>query len=188
MTKAIEENFIYGGKKVTVRDLYCDTRSFIKMQVGGRIETIEPKEHGFLTGPKSEISHLFGKKGSFLIPAVCAKMFFDRMKRYRLSRDTVQVKKWLLENGSACAGLLYGTLAPGKKCGWYVVLMMKIGQYGGYIDYMQPGYEFLGEQHNFCEQIRIERGSDDIYHNGAEFFVTIVTNKEVVKLLITRHN
>jgi hypothetical protein len=181
----IEETFLFGGKKIVVKDKYTADQRYLKMKVDAHEETVEPVEGGFLTGPNSEISKLFGQRGVMRIPAACSKLFADRIKRFRFMLETAQLKKWATEKGAAQAGLLYGEIKPGYTKGWYIVLMMQVGNYGGYIDYTQPGSEFLGE-HARCKELYQLRGVDGVYNNGTEFFVTLLEKKEVMELLETR--
>jgi hypothetical protein len=185
MPKYIEETFLFGGKKIVVKDKYTDEQRYIKMIVDTHEETVEPVDGGFLTGPSSEISKLFGQRGVMHIPAACAKLFADRIKRFRFVSEMAQFKKWASENGAAHAGLLYGEIKPGYTKGWYIVLMMQVRKYGGYIDYTQPGSEFLGE-HPRCIEIYKARGAGGVFNNGTEFFVTLLDKKEVMELLETR--
>jgi hypothetical protein len=181
----IEETFLFGGKKIVVRDKYTAEQRYLKMKVDAYEETVEPVDGGFLTGPRSEISKIFGQRGVMLIPAACAKLFAERVKRFRFVCEMSQMKKWTAENGAAQAGLLYGEIKPGYTKGWYIVLMMQVGNYGGYIDYTQPGSEFLGE-HPRCVELHKARGADGVYNNGIEFFVTLLDKTEVIELLETR--
>ncbi|CAG7651279.1 hypothetical protein PAECIP111802_04924 [Paenibacillus allorhizosphaerae] len=177
-----EEVFIFAGHRIEVRDSIIGSQYMVRLKIGDKAETVEPKEAGFLTGPNSEISKMLGKRGCTLISASCASSFMNRKSRYRLSRESLQIKKWLTQNGAAQGGILYGEIEPGRARGWYIVLMMQVDRYGGYVDYVEPGYHFLGE-HPMCYQIRTERGVDGIYNNGCEFFVTTVSGQEVRALL-----
>ncbi|MDQ0896224.1 MULTISPECIES: hypothetical protein [unclassified Paenibacillus] len=177
-----EEVFIFAGQRIEVRDSMLGNLYMVRLKIGERSETVEPKEKGFLTGPNSEFSKLLGKKGCTLISANCANSYLQRKSRYRLSRESLQIKKWLTQNGAAQGGILYGEIEPGRVRGWYIVLMMQVDRYGGFMDYVEPGYQFLGE-YSMCYQIREERGIDGIYNNGCEFFVTTVSGQEVKTIL-----
>lgn len=182
MFQNLEEVFIYAGQRIEVRDSMIGSQYIVKIKIGDRSETVEPKETGFLTGPNSKFSKLLGKQGCTLISASCATYYLHRKSRNRLSHESLQIKKWLTQNGAAQGGILYGEIEPGRVSGWYIVLMMQVERYGGFIDYVEPGYQFLGE-HRMCYQIRKDRGVDGIYNNGCEFFVTTVSGQEVRNIL-----
>jgi len=175
--------FIYGGQRFEVKDFLFSNIYSVKLYIGDRSENVEPMETGFLTGPQSSISKILGKQGCTLIKANCTAQYAERKRRYRLMRDTHQMKMWLTNNGASQGGILFGEIQPRKARGWYIVLMMQVGRYGGYIDYAEPGYQYVGASNPLCEQIRKERGVDGIYNNGVEHFVTTISGQEVKSIL-----
>jgi hypothetical protein len=181
-----EDTFLYGGQRMDVKDQFQGQHYTVKLTIDGRAETVLPKLTGYMTGPRSQISKKLGKSGVILIPSGTAGRFAERRHRYCLQREAYQLKKWITHHGAAQGGILHGEIEPGKQMGWYVVLMMQLPRFGGYIDYAEPGYRFLGETNFVCDQIRRERGVDGIYNNGIEFFITTVSGQEVKKLLDSR--
>ncbi len=183
-SKALHETFIFEGKKILVRENWEGSGS-TRMSVGDLTEAVEPKEGGFLTGPRSLISKRFNREGAMFIPAACGSSFATRLRERRMRLERKQFEQWIQEKSGAVAGLMFGELRPGLKTGWYVVLMMKVERYGGFVPYPQPGYEYLGD-HPMCEHIRTTRGVQGIYHHDADFFVTLVSKEEVIRMYQTR--
>jgi hypothetical protein len=179
----IVESFQYNGQTIVIREVQTNTECFVKLEVGGLLEKVEPKINGFLTGPRSKISILFGAKGTLFIPAPdCSIKVFEKVKRHRILSDKHDIQKWLMKHVGAQGGLVYGELRPELPIGWYIVLMMKVSAFGGYIEFPEPGYKYLGKENEYCKEFISNKKANSVYNNGVEFFVTTLTPKEAIDL------
>ncbi|WNR45117.1 hypothetical protein [Paenibacillus roseipurpureus] len=176
------KSFIYLSEVLYVWLTQKSKSIYVMASVNGITERVYPVPRGFLTTPKSKIAALFERKDVMLIPWDGANEYVHICNKVKHRRVTEGHKAWIQRRGAAQGGILYGELVPRGPVGWYVVLMMEIGDSGVYFDYIEPEHIFLGENQK-CEDLRKERGVTAVFRRDCEFLVTEVTGLEVANII-----